>query len=252
MAEPEITTYDRNLPEAFVGAGDLAVHVARICVLFEDLRLESSAARHTEPIELLDTTGKKSRSFYFLRRMILSLDEFSSAAQQINKSPEWKAIRETFDLESKKRWDCGEVHHEASLGMERLEGSHRGSFQGVCREVCDRQPARDVYRQDRDRCPSRREDRRDPFPFCGGDRGECPEARTRSRPTLGRRTEPLSERAVRDRVEGAERGREYRPHHSGRLRGSAVSPGMTDQAQAWLRTHYHQLTRPNARATMQL
>ena len=105
MAEPEITTYDRNLPEVFVGAGDLAVHVARICVLFEDLRLESSAARHTEPIELLDTTGKKYRYFYFLRRMILSLDEFSSAAQQINKSPEWKAIRETFDLETKKRWD---------------------------------------------------------------------------------------------------------------------------------------------------
>ena len=93
------------MPDVFAGAGDLAVHVARICVLFEDLRLESAAARHREPVELLDTTGKNYRYFYFLRRIMLSLDEFVSAVQQINKSDEWKKIRAQFDRETEKRWD---------------------------------------------------------------------------------------------------------------------------------------------------
>lgn len=105
MAEPEITPYERILPEVFAGAGDLAVHVARICVLFEDLRLESSAARHLEPIALLDTTSKTYRYIYFLRRLMVSLDEFCSAVQQINKSPGWKQIRAKFDRETEKRWD---------------------------------------------------------------------------------------------------------------------------------------------------
>lgn len=105
MTEPEITPYERILPEVFAGAGDLAVHVARICVLFEDIRLESSAARHLESIALLDTTSKTYRYIYFLRRIMVSLDEFSSAVQQINKSPEWKNIRAKFDPEMEKRWD---------------------------------------------------------------------------------------------------------------------------------------------------
>ena len=105
MATPEITPYERNLSEVFAGAGDLAVHVGRICVLFEDLRLESAAARHTQPIELLDTTSKTYRWVYFLRRLMVTLDELCSAVQQINRSPEWKKIRANFDRETEKRWD---------------------------------------------------------------------------------------------------------------------------------------------------
>ena len=105
MATPEITPYERSLSEVFAGAGDMAVHVARICVLFEDLRLESTAARETRSLELLDTTGKTYRYVYFLRRIMVSLDEFCSAVQQINQSSEWKKIRNQFDPETEERWD---------------------------------------------------------------------------------------------------------------------------------------------------
>jgi hypothetical protein len=104
MTAPEITAHERNLSEAFAGAGALAPLIARICVLFEDMRLESAGARHSDPIELLDTTGKTYRYLYFLRRLMLSLDEFCSAVHQLNASPEWKGIRKNFDRDTEKRW----------------------------------------------------------------------------------------------------------------------------------------------------
>ena len=72
--------HERKLYEVFgTGDRDLAVHVARLSVLFEDLRVEQSATRHAEPISAIDTLGKNYRRFYFLRRMLVTLDEFASA-----------------------------------------------------------------------------------------------------------------------------------------------------------------------------
>ena len=88
MPAPEITPHERKLSEVFQGAGDVAVHVARIRVLVEDLRLESSAAPELQPVPSIDTTSKTYRYVYFLRRMMVSLDEFCSAVHQINASPE--------------------------------------------------------------------------------------------------------------------------------------------------------------------
>ena len=107
MPKPDIQVIERKLREVF-GSGDrdLAVHVARLSVLFEDLRLEQSAARHVEPISAIDTLGKNYRSFYFLRRMLVTLDEFASALNQINRNPEWKKMRARFDTETEHRWDA--------------------------------------------------------------------------------------------------------------------------------------------------
>lgn len=77
----------------------------RLSVLFEDLRLESFGAREMGPIEPLDKIGKHYRYFYFLRRMLVSLDEFAGALNQINANAEWKKIRRSFDSETKKLWD---------------------------------------------------------------------------------------------------------------------------------------------------
>lgn len=105
MPDPEITPHERNLRRVFWSGRELAVHVARLSVLFEDLRLESTAARHTKPIPQIDTTSKNYRYFYFLRRMLVTLDEFASAIPQINANDEWKRIRKGFEPDAEQRWD---------------------------------------------------------------------------------------------------------------------------------------------------
>ena len=104
---PEVQSHERNLREVFwAGDRDLAVQVARLSVLFEDLRLESTAARHMGPIPQVDTSGKNFRYFYFLRRMLVTLDEFASALNQINANAAWKTIRKRFDKDTGRRWDA--------------------------------------------------------------------------------------------------------------------------------------------------
>jgi hypothetical protein len=61
MPDPEVTPHERNLREVFWSGRELAVHVARLSVLFEDLRLESTVARYTEPLPQVDTTSKNYR-----------------------------------------------------------------------------------------------------------------------------------------------------------------------------------------------
>lgn len=81
------------------------MHVARLSVLFEDLRLESTAAQFTSSIPQVDTTSKSYRYFYFLRRMLVTLDEFASALHQINANDEWKRIRGGCERDTERRWD---------------------------------------------------------------------------------------------------------------------------------------------------
>jgi hypothetical protein len=102
---PDVTSHERNLREVFTAGRTLSVHIARLSVLFEDLRLESFGAREMGPLEPLDKIGKHYRYFYFLRRMLVSLDEFAGALNQVNANVEWKRIRATFDSETEKRWD---------------------------------------------------------------------------------------------------------------------------------------------------
>lgn len=101
---PEVTAHERNLREVFTDGRTLPVHIVRLSVLFEDLRLESFGAREMGSLEPLDKIGKHYRYFYFLRRMLVSLDEFAGALNQINANAEWKQIRATLDLETEKRW----------------------------------------------------------------------------------------------------------------------------------------------------
>lgn len=114
MPDPEITPHERSLRKVFWSGRELAVHVARLSVLFEDLRLESTAARYTEPIPQVDTTTKNYRYWYFLRRMLVTLDEFASAFHQINANEEWKRIRKGFEPDTEKRWDAAVKYFSAN------------------------------------------------------------------------------------------------------------------------------------------
>jgi hypothetical protein len=102
--EKEIRTHETNLRDAFWNPKDLGVHVARISVLFEDLRLEYTGAHPTESFPALEIISRNYRYYYFVRRLLVSLDEFASALHQINANGAWKAIRKTLDTSEEKRW----------------------------------------------------------------------------------------------------------------------------------------------------
>src|SRR6476620_3496134 len=131
MPDPDITSHEQLLREIFKDNRDLSVHVARLSVLFEDLRLESSAARYQGPIEQLDTSGKHYRYFYFIRRLLVSIDEFAGALHQINANAEWKRLRKDFDPDTELRWDSA-VKYFASY--RKRYDDHRDSIGGHFKE----------------------------------------------------------------------------------------------------------------------
>src|ERR1700756_4122568 len=65
--------------------------IARLCVLFEDLRIEIAGIA-TKELGPLDDAGEKGRSLYFLRRSIGTLHEFANALDKIDNSPEFGDI----------------------------------------------------------------------------------------------------------------------------------------------------------------
>jgi hypothetical protein len=89
--------YECKLREVFwKGDRELAIRVARVCVLFEDLRLEYIGSRATEDLPL-DALSKQYRKFYFLRRSLVSLDEFCGALNRLNEVKAWKKYVESHD-----------------------------------------------------------------------------------------------------------------------------------------------------------
>lgn len=92
------------------------VLVVRMCVLFEDLRLELNAieADSIPKLDVLDPAGRfvetkdvgKARRHYFLRRSIGTLHEFAEAIRWINACPEMHALKNSWgSVEATKTWD---------------------------------------------------------------------------------------------------------------------------------------------------
>jgi hypothetical protein len=90
--------------------------LARVCVLYEDLRLEllAIAAESIPPLDILDPetendhdrrTIGKSRKQYFLRRSIGSLCEFADALNLLSQCTELKALYSSWDATSRGDWD---------------------------------------------------------------------------------------------------------------------------------------------------
>jgi hypothetical protein len=67
--------------------------IARLCVLFEDLRIEVSGMA-AEDLGRLDEVDPKLRGLYFLRRSVGTLHEFTEALREIDQSVEFTEIRE--------------------------------------------------------------------------------------------------------------------------------------------------------------
>ena len=80
--------------DVFNGSVDLQTdaEIARLCVLFEDLRIEIYGMRRANESagECFDVAGNKSRQLYFLRRSLLSIKEFGDAVSYLNRQEKFR------------------------------------------------------------------------------------------------------------------------------------------------------------------
>jgi hypothetical protein len=80
-----------RLARWFPPADPLAVKIARLCIVREDLVIECRAIQANQ-IGALDKTGKRVRRIYFLRSCIRSLQELSSVIQSLLIDPRFKSL----------------------------------------------------------------------------------------------------------------------------------------------------------------
>lgn len=95
----------RELKSVFASAsgGMLQSHIARLAVLYEDLRIEIAAIA-ADSLPPLDTTDEKYRRNYFLRRSIATLIEFAQTFRLLDQCSDFQGIKAKFDAVSAKRW----------------------------------------------------------------------------------------------------------------------------------------------------
>jgi len=82
---------------------DLHSHIARLCVLSEDLRIEIGGLNATQ-IDEMDELGRKARSLYFLRRSMGTLFEFAGAIARIEALPEFSIVKDGFGPMASRHW----------------------------------------------------------------------------------------------------------------------------------------------------
>jgi hypothetical protein len=88
MKQPVVREHHRHLKEVFkTDNPQMMARVICLCVLFEDLRIEYQGAISQVEIPRLDTAGKNYRQFYFIRRSLVSMIEFSGALSRLNSHP---------------------------------------------------------------------------------------------------------------------------------------------------------------------
>jgi hypothetical protein len=88
--------------------------MARLCVLYEDLRIEMMGIVKAIPqLDILDSAADHPdrpemvgnyRYFYFMRRSIATISEFADALHQLNESPSFSTVSSTFEEYSKTTW----------------------------------------------------------------------------------------------------------------------------------------------------
>ena len=90
--------------------------VARLCVLYEDLRIEMTgiAERSLPALDVLDPETDHPdhperignfRQFYFMRRSIATTFEFASALRLLSENPTFAVLARTFDDYSRETWN---------------------------------------------------------------------------------------------------------------------------------------------------
>jgi hypothetical protein len=83
--------------------GLLHAHIARLSVLYEDLRIEAYGIVE-ESLPALDSNDDSYRKNYFLRRSIATLIEFAEEIRLLDKLDDFDEIKSKFDGTSLMRW----------------------------------------------------------------------------------------------------------------------------------------------------
>jgi len=94
----------RDVSRVFQSGSLLDAHLARLCVLYEDLRIEITGISE-DSINALEVIGANYRRNVFLRRSILTLREFAEGFRLVDVLPEFQEIKSTFDTNHSKRWE---------------------------------------------------------------------------------------------------------------------------------------------------
>ena len=81
-------------------------HMARLTVLYEDLRIELTAGSEAS-IPVLDATDPSYRRIYFLRRSIATLIEFAETIRLLDECPEFQTVKQCFGRGGEKYWESG-------------------------------------------------------------------------------------------------------------------------------------------------
>jgi len=122
---------EQEISKVFEGLSGSQVRacVARLSVLYEDLRIETSGM-YGESLPHFDVNGKVYRRLYFLRRAILSACEFAEALRLLDECPDFKSVKARLAPELSARWDQGVYvysQHEPFLKKVRNDiGGHFG------------------------------------------------------------------------------------------------------------------------------
>jgi hypothetical protein len=119
-----------NLSTVFSVASDKEMHalMAALCVLFEDLRIELSGQVEDNLLRM-DECGKEGRRFYFLRRSIATLYEFSEVIQELDGLEAFQRIKAGFDDEVGKHWSNSVRYFKGQHGyIARLRNNVGGHF----------------------------------------------------------------------------------------------------------------------------
>ena len=95
-----------ELSDLFSAGKVLDCHLARVCVLYEDLRLESTALYDDE---FLVRSGVKPFKFnaqktYFLRRVIGTIREYVEVVRLIDQCEEFQLLKSKFSPETSVKW----------------------------------------------------------------------------------------------------------------------------------------------------
>jgi hypothetical protein len=108
MATPKSISWVKNIRTMFRYASDaereIQVQAIRLYVLYEDLKIEWTAAE-VDSLPLLEGTSKEFRRFYFVRRTFGTLFEISGAMQALEGYKGFPLFKERMDDKGRKTWD---------------------------------------------------------------------------------------------------------------------------------------------------
>lgn len=131
MARPlKSQTRVKRLQAVFSPDDEVSAIVARLSVLFEDLRIEFTAAQIENCSELDLLHDRTYRVVYFLRRSTVTLVEFNGCFDLLDRHPSFRPLVARFDSQSREWWEsAGAFFRGQKSFLKRIRDDYGGHFQ---------------------------------------------------------------------------------------------------------------------------